>query len=97
MAEPTAPSCPTNELDVRDVPKSQRHPLIFERFAALAPAGWFVLVSNHDPKHLRAEFDRDQVGAFDWHYLESGRPGGSASRGRARSACRVSCAIRRAC
>jgi uncharacterized protein (DUF2249 family) len=48
----------TRELDVRQVPKPQRHPLIFDRFAALPPAGSFVLVDSHDPKHLRQKFDR---------------------------------------
>lgn len=62
----------TPELDVRDVPKPQRHPLIFARFAALLPTASFVLVNNHDPKHLRQEFDRDHPGSYDWHYLETG-------------------------
>lgn len=56
------------ELDVRDIPKPQRHPLIFERFAKLAVGESFVLVNNHDPRHLREEFERDQPGAFGWDY-----------------------------
>lgn len=62
----------SDELDVRDVPKPQRHPLIFDRFAALAPSGSFVLVNSHDPKHLRQEFDRDLPGSYGWDYVESG-------------------------
>lgn len=62
----------TTELDVRQVPKPQRHPLIFDRFAALPPAGSFVLVNNHDPKHLHREFDRDHPGTYTWDYLETG-------------------------
>ena len=62
----------TGELDVRQVPKPQRHPLIFDRFAALPPAGSFVLVDSHDPKHLRQEFDRDHPGTYTWDYLETG-------------------------
>ncbi|HEY7010804.1 MAG TPA: DUF2249 domain-containing protein [Jatrophihabitantaceae bacterium] len=57
-----------SELDVRDVPKPQRHPLIFKRFADLGVGESFVLVNGHDPKHLREEFERDQPGAFDWQY-----------------------------
>ena len=60
------------ELDVRDVPKPQRHPLIFERFNALTIAESFVLINSHDPKHLRQEFDRDHPGTYTWEYLESG-------------------------
>lgn len=58
----------SSELDVRDIPKPQRHPLIFRRFAELGVGESFVLVNGHDPKHLRDEFERDQSGAFDWQY-----------------------------
>lgn len=58
----------SSELDVRDIPKPKRHPLIFQRFAALGVGESFVLVNGHDPKHLHDEFERDQPGAFDWQY-----------------------------
>lgn len=62
------------ELDVREVPKSERHPLIFARFHALAVSESFVLVNSHDPKHLRLEFERDHPGAYEWRHLnEAGR------------------------
>lgn len=64
----------TDEFDVRQIPKSQRHPMIFARFDALAAGESFVLVNSHDPIHLREEFARDRPGAYDWRYLE-----GSAS------------------
>jgi uncharacterized protein (DUF2249 family) len=57
------------ELDVREVPKPQRHPLIFARFDALGVGESFVLVNSHDPKHLHDEFERDHPGAYDWTYL----------------------------
>jgi uncharacterized protein (DUF2249 family) len=60
------------ELDVREVPKAQRHPLIFARFAGLAVGESFVLVNGHDPKHLREEFERDHPGAYGWDYLAAG-------------------------
>ena len=60
----------TDELDVRRIPKSQRHPIIFARFDALAAGESFVLVNSHDPIHLREEFARDRPGAYDWRYLE---------------------------
>ncbi len=60
------------ELDVRAVPKPQRHPLIFARFDSLAVGGSFVLVNSHDPKHLHEEFERDHPGAYDWAYLPTG-------------------------
>jgi uncharacterized protein (DUF2249 family)/quercetin dioxygenase-like cupin family protein len=62
----------TVELDVRRVPKPQRHPLIFDRFADLAAGETFVLINSHDPQHLRQEFERDHPGQFAWDYVESG-------------------------
>jgi uncharacterized protein (DUF2249 family) len=59
-------------LDVRSVPKPQRHLQIFARFASLEPLGSFILLNGHDPKHLREEFERDHPGAYEWTYLESG-------------------------
>lgn len=61
-----------DELDVRHVPKPKRHPLIFDRFSSLASGEAFVLVNNHDPKHLRAEFERDHPRRYSWQYLETG-------------------------
>ena len=73
MGEPiTVASDSSSELDVRNVPKPQRHPLIFARFSSLPPLASFVLVNSHDPKHLRQEFERDHPGTYDWGYLESG-------------------------
>lgn len=58
------------DLDVREIAKPLRHPLIFDRFDALAVGESFVLVNSHDPKHLRQEFERDHPGAYDWDYLK---------------------------
>lgn len=66
-----------DELDVREVPKAQRHPLIFDRFAALPDQGAFVLVNSHDPKHLRDEFERDHRETA----TSSGEDGGMPSPG----------------
>lgn len=66
------PAAEPDVLDVREIPKPKRHPLVFARFAALEVSQSFVLVNNHDPKPLREQFERDQPGAFGWSYLESG-------------------------
>lgn len=60
------------ELDVRALAKPDKHPRIFATFGALAVGESFVLVNNHDPRHLRQEFDADHAGAFDWEYLDRG-------------------------
>jgi uncharacterized protein (DUF2249 family) len=57
------------ELDVRAIPKPQRHPLIFTRFDSLTVGESFVLINSHDPKHLHEEFERAHPGAYDWSYL----------------------------
>jgi uncharacterized protein (DUF2249 family) len=70
VPDPQVAADTNDELDVRQIPKSQRHPMIFARFDALAPGESFVLVNSHDPIHLRQEFIRYRPGAYDWRYLE---------------------------
>lgn len=62
--ETTAP-----ELDVRPLRKPDKHPTIFARYASLPAGASFVLVNDHDPKHLREEFEADHPGSFDWEYV----------------------------
>lgn len=73
VADSSGPFKPTeDEVDVRQIEKPMRHPLIFKRFDELAVGGSFILVNNHDPKHLRQEFERDHPGTYDWTYLDTG-------------------------
>ncbi|GAA2155005.1 DUF2249 domain-containing protein [Actinomadura napierensis] len=60
------------EIDVREIPRGQRHPRIFARYARLAPGESFTLVNNHDPRHLRREFELAHPSAFTWDCVESG-------------------------
>lgn len=60
------------ELDVRELPKPQKHPTIFATYGALAVGESFVLVNNHDPKHLRDEFETDYPASYGWEYVEKG-------------------------
>jgi uncharacterized protein (DUF2249 family) len=59
-------------VDVRRVAPAQRHPLIFDTFAGLAPGASFVLVNDHDPKPLYYQFAAEHAGEFVWEYLEKG-------------------------
>jgi uncharacterized protein (DUF2249 family) len=61
-----------NELDVRELRKPDKHPTIFATYAELPVGGAFVLANNHDPKHLRDEFDTDHAGSYGLEYLEKG-------------------------
>ena len=59
-----------DELDVRQVPKSQRHPMIFARFDALARRRVVRARQQPRPDTSAEEFARDRPGAYDWRYLE---------------------------
>ncbi|WP_084960700.1 DUF2249 domain-containing protein [Thermoactinospora rubra] len=63
---------PGQELDVRPLPKPDKHPRIFQEFDGLAVGESFVLVNNHDPRHLRQEFELDHAGGYGWDYLDRG-------------------------
>ncbi|MDH6197604.1 uncharacterized protein (DUF2249 family) [Mycobacterium frederiksbergense] len=62
----------SQQLDVRALPKPQKHPAIFAAFTALPLGGSFILVNNHDPVHLHEEFETDLAGGYDWTYVERG-------------------------
>jgi uncharacterized protein (DUF2249 family)/quercetin dioxygenase-like cupin family protein len=61
-----------NELDVRQLRKPDKHPTIFATYADLSVGDSFVLVNNHDPKHLHDEFEADHAGSYGWDYVEKG-------------------------
>lgn len=60
-------------LDVRVIPKPDRHPLIVAAFNSLPVGGSLVLTNDHDPRHLHEEFETDRPGSFDWDYLNRQR------------------------
>jgi uncharacterized protein (DUF2249 family)/quercetin dioxygenase-like cupin family protein len=57
------------QLDVRGMRKPDKHPAIFAAYASLPVDASFVLVNDHDPKHLRQEFESKLGGGFGWEYL----------------------------
>lgn len=64
-------SATVQELDVRGMRKPDKHPAIFAAFAALGVGGAFVLINDHDPRHLREEFEAEYPGAHAWEYVHS--------------------------
>ena len=60
---------PDQELDVRDLRKPDKHPTVFAAYDALDVGGWFVLINDHDPRHLRDEFEAEHPGSHRWEYL----------------------------
>ncbi len=59
-------------LDVRPIPRGERHPQIFGRFEALSVGGAFELLNDHDPRPLRSQFDAKYADAYSWDYVETG-------------------------
>lgn len=57
------------ELDVRPLRKPEKHPTIFATYSDLPPGESFVLINDHDPKHLRDEFESEHAGSYGWDYL----------------------------
>ena len=56
-------------LDVRGMRKPDKHPTIFRTYADLPVGGAFILVNDHDPKHLRDEFEVEYGAGYGWEYL----------------------------
>lgn len=56
-------------IDVREIPKPQRHPKIFSLFNDLATGDSLILVNDHDPRHLHDEFEQQYPGSYAWDYL----------------------------
>jgi uncharacterized protein (DUF2249 family)/quercetin dioxygenase-like cupin family protein len=58
-----------HELDVRPLPWPGKHPAIFRAYEALGVGESLVLVNDHDPRHLRDEFEVEHPGGYTWEYL----------------------------
>lgn len=58
-----------HELDVRPLGKPDKHPAIFQAYAAVPVGESLVLVNDHDPRHLREEFEVEHPGGYVWDYL----------------------------
>jgi uncharacterized protein (DUF2249 family) len=63
---------PDKELDVRALPAPDRHAAILQTYEALSVGESVVLVTDHDPHHLREEFDADHPGSHGWDDLDQG-------------------------
>lgn len=61
----------SNLLDVREIPCSDKHRLIFERWNQITPGEFFVLWNRADPIPLLRHFETTLAGCFSWEYLEN--------------------------
>lgn len=57
------------EIDIRDFPRSRRHPEIFERFQQLEVGHSLIVLSHPVPERLREDFDHELPGSFIWESL----------------------------
>ncbi len=59
-------------LDVTVIEPKFKHPVIFNRFDALAQGEAFIINNDHDPKPLYYQLLAERGQTFSWEYLESG-------------------------
>lgn len=58
----------TQELDLRYVPRPERHPLVFESLDGLSVGESFVLINDHDPIPLNRQIQQMRPGQVTWEY-----------------------------
>lgn len=59
-------------IDVRLIPKPQRHPLIFKAMDTLKVGQSIVVQNDHNPIPLRGQVEAIYGEQFEWQYLEEG-------------------------
>lgn len=71
------------KLDVREIPRVERHPRIFGMLNSLLPDYQLILTVDHDPVPLYYHLETHYDGMFGWEYLPGVRRyGKSAFAGR---------------
>ena len=60
------------ELDLREVERFRRHPLVFAKFDELKVGESFVLVNDHDPVPLHGQMEAMRPNQLTWEYIVRG-------------------------
>ena len=60
------------EIDVREVERFRRHPLVFSKFDALKVGESFILINDHDPMPLHGQMDSMRPQQLTWDYIVRG-------------------------
>jgi uncharacterized protein (DUF2249 family)/quercetin dioxygenase-like cupin family protein len=60
------------ELDLREVPRPLRHPLVFQKLDALRVGDSFLVVNDHDPVPLSRQIESMRPGQATWEYIRRG-------------------------
>jgi len=63
---------PNRVVDVRSIPCSVKHGLIFRTWLGLEPGDYFILLNDHDPVPLYDQFSAQWPDAFAWEHLQKG-------------------------
>lgn len=56
-------------IDVRTIPKPERHPLIFAAYKKLEVGSGLILINDHEPLHLKTEMEDEFAEALGWEPL----------------------------
>jgi uncharacterized protein (DUF2249 family) len=70
--EPEDSEVETGVLDLRRIPRAQRHPLVFARLEGIAAGQSFTIVNDHDPQPLRRQLEARFIDEIAWDYVERG-------------------------
>ena len=62
----------TFELDLRHLPHSQRHSVVFARLDEMGTEDRMIVLSEHEPTALRSQIDAWWPGEFDWSSQDTG-------------------------
>jgi uncharacterized protein (DUF2249 family) len=72
IAAGTSPSAANPELDLRQIPRPQRHALVFARFDVLEVGESFDLINDHDPIPLSRQMNAMRPEQAEWSYVVRG-------------------------
>jgi uncharacterized protein (DUF2249 family) len=72
VERPREQGAPEHEIDLRLVPRAERHPLVFAAFDRLAVGESFIIFNDHDPQPLRMQIEQMRKGEMNWEYIERG-------------------------
>jgi uncharacterized protein (DUF2249 family) len=61
-----------SQVDASLYEPKDKHPVIFNTFAALLPGEKMELINDHDPRPLHYQFIIEMPEQFEWSYLEEG-------------------------
>jgi uncharacterized protein (DUF2249 family) len=60
------------DIDLRPLPRPERHAKVFAAVGGLLPGEGLVLANDHDPVGLRRQLEEQDLGHLGWQYLAQG-------------------------